>query len=268
MVFRVGVGVGLSDCGRGRGFVTVGLVMHSLSLHSSATKNEPLNLEEEVARLEQTLAERRAELHSLQEEFREFKTRYTQIIGSRLAELAEVERAIKDAESERLGIEPDEKDEETDEAKGEAAAEPGVGPRVGSLRKLFWSVARMFHPDMAGDEQEARRRHLVMAEASRAYREGDVESLHTLLGDEELHFFCAGTQSADDPEDLASRLIILKEELRTAEFGIKRIKQDGLYQLKLRADEEARSGRDILSAQAESIERQIAKARRRLEHLS
>jgi hypothetical protein len=107
-----------------------------------------------------------------------------------------------------------------------------------------------------------------MAEASRAYREGDVESLHTLLGDEELQFFCTGAQGKDDPEDLASQLIALKEELRTVEFGIRRIRQDGLFQLKLSVDEEAKAGRDALGAQAERINRQIAKARRRLEHLS
>jgi hypothetical protein len=224
----------------------------------------------EVARLESILIERRAELVVLQEDFREFKTRYTQIIGSRLAELHEVEQFIKEAETERLGIEAEAETETTDEsaaAANEAQADSKSAVGV-SLRKLFWSVAKMFHPDMATDEKEARRRHTVMAEASRAYREGDVESLHTLLGDEELQFFCTGAQAGDDPEDLASQLIVLKEELRTVEFGIRRIRQDGLYQLKLNVDDEAKAGRDALSAQAERINRQIAKARRRLEHLS
>lgn len=244
--------------------------MQSLSLHSSATGNEPLDLAAEVARLDSVLIERRAELVALQEDFREFKTRYTQIIGSRLAELHEVEQAIKEAETNRLGIEAEAETEATDESaaasdEGQAAKASPVGM---SLRQLFWSVAKMFHPDMAADEKEARRRHTVMAEASRAYREGDVESLHTLLGDEELQFFCTGAQGNDDPEDLASQLILLKEELRTVEFGIRRIRQDGLFQLKLSVDEEAKAGRDALTTQAERINRQIAKARRRLEHLS
>jgi hypothetical protein len=107
-----------------------------------------------------------------------------------------------------------------------------------------------------------------MSEASRAYREGDVESLNTLLGDEQLQFFCA-SQGADDPEeDLTGRLLRLKGELSTVEFGIKRIRQDGLYRLKLKIDEDAEDGRDALVAMAENIERQITKARRRLEHLA
>lgn len=241
--------------------------MQSLSLHSSATRNETPDLTTEVARLEGLLTARRSELTVLQEEFRVFKERYTQIIGSRLAELAEVERAIKEAEARMLGIEAGAETEETFEA--DAAQEASSSSQVGgSLRKLFWAVAKMFHPDHATDEREAQRRHTVMTEANRAYREGDVESLHTLLGDEELQFFCTGAQSEDDPLDLASRIILLKEELRTVEFGIKRIKQNGLYRLKLSVDEEARNNRDALTNQAESIERQIIKARRRLEHLS
>jgi hypothetical protein len=239
--------------------------MQSLSLHQSATQNEPLDLALEAARLENSLTERRSELAALQEEFRQFKTRYTQVIGNRLAELAEIERAIREAEARRLGVEAEEETAE-DESGPDAAS--SITQAGGGLRKLFWAVARMFHPDHATNEKEARRRHTVMAEASRAYSEGDIDSLHTLLGDEELRFFCTTTHAQDDPEDFASRLIALKEELRTVEFGIKRIKQDSLYQLKLKVDEEALGGRDALAAQAESINRQIVKARYRLAHLS
>ncbi len=126
----------------------------------------------------------------------------------------------------------------------------------------------MVHPAHAGDEHEARRRHSIMAEASRAYREGDVESLNTLLGDEQLQSFCATTRPPEEEEDLADRLLSLREELRTVEFGLKRLTQDGLFRLKRRADAEAAEGRDALAAEAERIQRQIVNARRRLEHLS
>lgn len=240
--------------------------MRSLSLHSSAKKNGSADLAQELVRLESLLCERRDELVTLQEELRAFRARYTQIVGSRLAELAEVERAIKEAERQTLGTE--ERDEETaDTATGDAQESTGL-PVKTSLRKLFWSVAKMFHPDMAADEMEARRRHAIMAEASRAYSEGDVESLNTLLGDEELRFFCASAQGHEQEEDLGTKLLNIKEELRTVEFGIKRVRQDGLYRLKLSVDEEAARGRDALREQAEQLNRQIAKARRRLEHLS
>jgi hypothetical protein len=242
--------------------------VQSLTLHETASQNAPLDLEHEVARVETLLTERRAELVGLQQELRVFKERYAQVVGGRLAELGEVERAIKEAEARLFELEVEaESKTEADTASDEARHSTAPSGKT-ALRKLFWSVARLFHPDHASDEKEAGRRHAVMAEASRAYQEGDVESLHTLLCDEQLQFFCTQQGADEIEEDLAGRLLRLKAELRTAEFGIKRIRLDGLYHLKLKVDEEAKSGRDALHQMAENINRQIVKARRRLEHLA
>ena len=218
----------------------------------------------EAARLEGLVAERKAELAALQEEFRRFKARYAQVVGGPLAELSEVEAETRAAEARLAGL--DEESESEDAAADFYAARPAPAPT--SLRKLFWSVARLFHPDHASDEREAERRHLIMSEATRAYTDGDAESLSTLLGDEQLQFFCASASQDDSPADLAARLLNLREELRTAEFGIKRVRQDRLYHLMLKTEAEAAEGRDALAQMADSIRRQIAKARRRLEHLS
>jgi len=243
--------------------------MQSLSLHSSSEKSAHTDLAQEIARLEALLVERKLELVALQEELRAFRELYTQLIGSRLSELAEVERAIKEAERHALGVDASvDEEEEASAHETEDAAASHPLPVKTSLRKLFWAVARMFHPDHASDEGEARRRHSIMAEASRAYKEGDLESLHTLLGDEELRSYCASAHGVEEEEDKAARLLNLREELRTVEYGIKRIRQDGLYRLKLSSDEEALQGRDALAAQAAQLDRQITKARRRLEHLS
>jgi hypothetical protein len=126
----------------------------------------------------------------------------------------------------------------------------------------------MFHPDHAADEEEAKRRHRIMAEASRAYTDGDIESLNSLLGDEGLQAYCAGSHAPDGLEDIAGRLLSLKEQLRTVEFGIKRLKQNSLYRLKLKVEEESARGRDVLSEEANAIRRKIVKARKRLAHFS
>lgn len=241
--------------------------MQSLSLHENAAQNAQPDLELQISKLELLLAERRAELVVLQQELREFKEQYAQIVGGRLAELGEVERSIKEAEARLFDLEMEADAEDDDAAAGDTPPST-VATGKSAMRKLFWSVARLFHPDHAADEQEASRRHAVMAEASRAYQEGDVESLHTLLGDEQLQFFCTTQRAADEgEEDLASQFLRLKGELNTVEFGIKRIRQDGLSRLKLKVDEDARAGRDALAQMAENIDRQITKARRRLEHL-
>jgi hypothetical protein len=235
-----------------------------LTIHPSATSETNADPAAEAARLEALVGERKAELSGLQEEFRRFKARYAQVVGGPLAELSEVEREIREAEARLAGLDPEA--EEAEQDSDFYAARPA--PAQTSLRKLFWSVARLFHPDHAADEREAERRHRIMSEATRAYSDGDAESLNTLLGDEHLQFFCASAAHDDEPADLAARLLHLKEELRTAEFGIKRIQQDRLYHLMLKSDAEAAEGRDALAQMADSIRRQIAKARRRLEHLS
>lgn len=242
-------------------------IMQSITLQKTDTDKEPLNVTAEIARLELAVAERRRELAELQEEMRVFKARYTGVVGSRLAELAEVEREIKLAKARLLGLEAEEEAAAEDE-KVKDFEEASALPAGKAMRKLFWAVAKLFHPDHAGDEREAKARHTVMAEASRAYREGDVESLHTLLGDEQLQSLCAvggGEAEVNDPE---ARLLGLEIELRTVEFGIKRIRQDGLYRTRLKVEEEALAGRDALAQMAEQIDRQITKARHRLAHLS
>jgi hypothetical protein len=239
------------------------VAMPDLSLQTSATRDETIDLVAEVARLEALLGERQAELTALQQELQSFKARYAQIVGKQLAELAEIEQSIREAEArlQESACEPEtaEADDGTEGAQRVAA--------VGGLRKLFWSVAKLFHPDHAADDAEAQRRHLIMAEATRAYREGDVESLHTLLGDEDLQFYCAAPPAGDNPQDLHGRLFQLKEELRTIEFGIKRARQDGLYRSMLRAESEAANGRDMLADEAARIRRRINKALHRLTNL-
>lgn len=244
--------------------------MQGLTLHETAAQKAPFDLEREILCLEATLTERRTELVALQQELRAFKEHYARVVGSRLAELGEVERALKEAEASLFNLEAEaESKAEEDAAQASAEAQHSMSASgKTALRKLFWSVARLFHPDHATDENEAGRRHAVMAEASRAYQEGDIESLHMLLGDEQLQFFCAQSGADAEEEDQAGRLLRLKGELRTAEFGIKRIRLDGLYHLKLKVDEEAKNGRDVLTQMAENINRQIVKARRRLEHLA
>ena len=239
--------------------------MQSLTIHPATEREARPDPAFEAGRLEALLAERRAELNALQGEMRAFRARYTEVVGSRLAELAETEEAIRGAEKRRIGHACGEEEEETAPVDLYGGPEP---PAKLGVRRLFWSVAKLFHPDHAADEQEARRRHTIMAEASRAYREGDVESLHTLLADEELQSYCATARGKDEEVDLAARVINLKEELRTIEFGLKRIRQDRLYRLKLSADEAAREGRDALAEEAARVARLIAKARRRLEHMS
>src|SRR4051812_45853700 len=119
-------------------------MMQSLTLHETAAQKAPFDLVREIYSLEATLTERRTELVALQRELRTFKEHYARVVGSRLAELGEVERAILEAEASLFNL--DAEAESKAEAENMAAVEAqhsGSASGKTALRKLFWSVARL-----------------------------------------------------------------------------------------------------------------------------
>ncbi len=228
-------------------------------------ETEKLDVTQEIARLETLLEERKAELKDAQEELRAFKERYARVVGRKYIELAHVERAIKKAETELFNL-PEEEPEEIpvfDDGKAGEASQV-----KNSLRKMFWKVAQLFHPDHAADGPEAKRRHAVMAEATRAYQEGDADKLSELLGDDDLKFFCTTAAEAQNGEvDPAEYILELKDQLRTLEYGLKRVRQDPLHHVMRQSQEARAQGRDDLQEIAERLERRLKKNRNRLTQL-
>lgn len=186
--------------------------------------DEDARLNQELNELGEQLRLRREELAKIEIEWSEFRTRYMQTVGSRYAELEEVERLI----AESPGAEAVEETAEEQEAESSAfepqAPVEGTFQPIRQMRKLFWRVAKMFHPDLAaGDEAERQRRHALMSEANQAYAEGDAERLTSLLEDEQ-----SNVERNVEPQ--SERLIALRteiaqrgRELRQVEDEIKRI---------------------------------------------
>jgi hypothetical protein len=225
-----------------------------------------LDTAQEIARLEALLEEKRAELKAAQEELRAFKERYARIVGRKYIELAHVERAIKRAESALFNL-PEE--DLTDEIPAFNDDKAGETSQVkNSLRKMFWKVAQLFHPDHASDDKESARRHAVMSEATRAYQDGDADKLAELLGDDDLKFFCATAGETNDGAfDPAEYILELKDELRTLDYGLRRVRQDPLHHVMRQTQAAHEQGRDDLQETAARLERRLKKARNRLVQL-
>ncbi len=236
--------------------------MTSLTLHQPGFETEI----SELLRLENTLSARREELATLQDEMRLFRERYVEIVGERLAELAEVERQI--AAIEKLASPDTDETQAADEVEDDFFSLK-TPKENSSVRKLFWSIAKLFHPDFAGDDSDEReRRHAIMAEASCAYQDGDAERLTALLSDDAFLSSCVSTSGeAEDEMTLARRLSRVREQLGTVEYGIRRTKQDGFYQMKIRVDNDAARGRDALAEMAARINKNIFQARLKLDQL-
>ena len=157
-------------------------------------KAELLVLSRQLLERERGLAAFRGELHA-------FETSYRKALGARYARLDELAERL-DETALGDGPLPGEPDEDGD---GPADRYPGQGLPGGQnwawgerepdreperravvgddAKRLFRQLARLIHPDLAGDAQERERRTNLMVAANDAYEQGDVAALERLLED-------------------------------------------------------------------------------------
>ena len=115
------------------------------------------------------------------DKLRQFERRFRPAVGDRYDELERLRerinrgwQALGEAQEGRtIGSSA-----EPDEAHQQAACSPR--PDEGA-RQMFLKLARQIHPDLALDEEERRRRHELMAEATLAYRDNDERRLQWLI---------------------------------------------------------------------------------------
>jgi hypothetical protein len=190
-----------------------------------------------------------------------FETRYLQIIGARYDELAEIENEIAKLQ----GLSPDE-----DPLDGASLADDEVGCgqnrfHADKLKKLYREVARKFHPDLADDEHARHHCHQLMIEANRAYETGQHETLEALLEAGKLNEELA----TGSPELvwLTRRVADLKAQVVKLETELAEITSSELYRLKSRVENADALGVDLFVDLLMQVDRQIKKARNRLEAL-
>ena len=166
-----------------------------------------------LAELRDRLAEMEGERDRLRQELRNFEKRFRPAVGARYNQLEELRERIQRAWAEvnraRTGVlnaetPPDELPQQAFKPEDE-------------IRRLFRSLARKIHPDLADDFEERRRRHEFMSEATRAYRASDQRRLQWLLE----HWEAA----ADLPLgiDPASRLVRTNQHIAWARYRLREV---------------------------------------------
>jgi chromosome segregation ATPase len=230
----------------------------------------------ELAALEAELAQRELDLATLQAELHAFENRYLRIVGVRYAELDEIEAQIaeaianlnpKDSEAQEQAAEARAQAQESAEATGniQEQKEPLKFKPSESLKKLYREVAKSIHPDLATDDEERTRRHLLMAEANRAYEEGDEARLEAILREwESSPESVKGEGIGIDLVRVIRKIAQIEERLRTIEIEINQLKESDLYKLKVKVEEAEKEGRDLLAEMAEQLDKQIADVRKHL----
>ncbi len=224
----------------------------------------------ELTLLESKLAQRELELVTLQAELSAFRNRYLQALGKLyaeldaiLAELATIQARKKPADhkvwkkAEQARAKAEESAKNVNEAKGKFESfKPSE-----RLKKLYREIAKSFHPDLAGDEQERAKYQQIMAEANQAYKNGDEQLLEKIF-----------TQGKHSPESIKGvgtgvdlvRVIrkIAKIEARLEQIAseLETIKESSLFQLKLKFEMMTEKGIDLLAEMAGYLNRQITEA--------
>lgn len=261
----------LANCGAFAGEQTHHHIRMNANLILSRTTEER-ELEKkrvELAALEAELAQRELDLATLQAELHAFESQYLKMVGSRYAELEEVEARMAEAQKKAEGQDAQAAEDADWTISDELSCGQTKFHASERLKKLYREVARKFHPDLAADDQERAHRHQLMIEVNRAYETGSEERLQALL---EAEVNCPElTRSGDVAAELVQvmyQLARIKERLVTIEAEIAEITASEIYKLKLRADEAEALGRNFLAELVAQVDRQIAKAKNRLVHLS
>ena len=133
-----------------------------------------------LAELHIQAAELEAAVKEERRKIREFEKRWKPAVGKRYIELEDIKektatlrRLAKLARAGQLETEPQK--DESEEAPHEAFRPDE------EARKLFRTLARKIHPDLADDFEDRRLRHELMTEATRAYRARDHRRLQWLI---------------------------------------------------------------------------------------
>ena len=212
----------------------------------------------ELKQLEDTLAACETELAVLQSSVREFELGYLDAIGKKFDDLAEIEKQI----AATMG-QPSADEDYT--VSNELECGQTKFHAADNLKKLYREVARLCHPDLAGNEQEREYRHKLMIAANQAYEIGAEDRLQALLSSESS--FAEMTRqslSAVDLVQVMRAIATTQERIGELQAEVKRVKNSELFRLQQRADRAAATGHDFLQELVSQVERQIRKSQNRL----
>jgi hypothetical protein len=227
----------------------------------------------ELELIEKELVEKELQLAGLRAELAEFERLYLQIVGVLYAELDEIEARIAELIAHQNPLNPDaqntarearRKAAESHSAVGELALQVAKNFRPSpELKNLYREVARRIHPDLATNEADRARRQRFMAQANRAYEEGDEARLKAILEEyESSPEAVVGEGIGAELVRVIRKIAQVKRRLGEIDEEMERVTTSELAQLKSQVDKATKEGRDLLQEMAESVRAEISKAKK------
>jgi hypothetical protein len=226
---------------------------------------------------ERGLAAYRSELHA-------FETRYRKALGARYARLDELAERLDETRGPVEGggrpADPD-PDDPADRYPGqglpggqnwawgerEPEREPERRPVVSDdAKRLFRRLARLIHPDLAGDAPERERRTNLMVAANDAYEQGDVAALERMLADWHASpEAVTGSGATAELERTLRRIAQVEAGMTRIDEELAELEASAMGWLRRRVEKAAREGWDLLAHMVRELDRQIAEAELELE---
>jgi hypothetical protein len=235
-------------------------------------KAQLLVISEELLGRERALAAYREELHA-------FETRYRKTLGGRYALLDELADRL-DELPERGEDAPAGRADDADEEPagrypgqglpgggqnwdwGEREPEPEPRPVIGEdAKRLFRQLARIIHPDLAGDPAERERRTNLMVAANLAYEQGDAAALERLLADwEQSPEAVTGDGVPAELERTVRRIAQVYGRIAAIDEELAELEASAMGWLRRRTEKATREGWDLLAHMVRELDRQILEA--------
>jgi hypothetical protein len=236
---------------------------------------ELLRKRDEQKSLENELAERELRTMNLRAELGAFERQYLHLVGLRYAELDEykaqlAERlAAEQPQNERAQKAAQEARARANETKAGAGEKSEQAPRAfkasPEMKRLYRDVAKKIHPDLTSDREDRATRQQLMARANEAYERGDEAGLEKIWTEyESSPEAFQGEGPGAELIRVIRRISQVRGRLAEIEAESPAMLRSDLYQLRLRVEEAAQDGRDVLKEMVEKTEEQIAEAKRRL----
>ena len=230
------------------------------------------------------LLERERGLAAYRNELAAFETRYRKALGTRYARLDELAERLDETpaadDADPLDPDPD-PDDPAERYPGQGLPggqnwawgerEPDREPERRAVvnedaKRLFRQLARLIHPDLAGDPQERERRTNLMVAANDAYEQGDVAALERLL--EEWHASpeaVTGRGTAAELERTLRRIAQVEVGMRRIDEELAELEASAMGWLRRRVEKADREGWDLLAHMVRELDRQIGEAQLELD---
>lgn len=232
-----------------------------------------------LERLENRLAEREEFMVGFREELKIFEARYVMEVGRYYAELDEIEAEIaeeeaklapNDEEIQRKAAEARERAEASAEANDEEnwqACSHKFFPTA-QMKKAYYNLAKIIHPDLAIDLEERERRTLLMAKLNDAYAAGDTDLMNNLVEEHrDSPELIKGDSIGDQLVRVIRQVSQVKRRLETIKKEQRELETSEHNVLRVKVDEEAWEGKNLLSQMSERTKTNIKRAKRRLDNI-